>query len=596
MEAMESAAAKGSHSVQSESVTNLWSSRVSPFLEKHFYLLCVALIVIACSRLIATYNSLSLTTDEPTDYVCGLEYLTNHTYTHGPEHPPLTRIAHAIGPYLAGERLDKLPVPRWDEIPAFAAGGHPLRTIFLMRLGTLPFYILSCLVVCGWAWYAFGKPTAVLATALFTLLPEPLANGGLGTTDTALAANVGAAFLAALLWAEKPTWVRAIAMGVFTAFGCLSKFTALGYIPICLTFALICYLLLQRPTLDECRKWVRDHWLTFAGSIAVTGFVIWGFYFFSVDPHFSHKLHATIPVPAPAFVEGVKKQLFHNTRGHGAFLLGHFGWRGWWYYLLVGMAVKTPIAIIVLSLLGIVFSVRHRPRFSYLLPIVFAAGIFLPASTGHIDIGIRYIEPIWMAVAILSAFGMIWLLEWKANQIAGALAGGALVVWLAISVAWQHPDYLSYFNAFAGSRPEEIMVDSNYDWGQDIKLLAARLQKLGVEHIAMAATLDAGNNDPREVVDPHYALFQSWYGLPKTEIANVCAPAPGWNVVSATVEKSLSNWPQGRFYRGPGNPVQWYEKIAPTDRVGPLLMFNIPADSKLRSDNCTSARADGKPF
>jgi hypothetical protein len=56
--------------------------------------------------------------------------------------------------------------------------------------------------------------------------------------------------------------------------------------------------------------------------------------------------------------------------------------------------------------------------------------------------------------------------------------------------------------------------------------------------------------------------------------------------VSTTVEKSLSYWPTSRFYRGPGNPVQWYEKIAPDDRVGPLLLFNIPADSKLRSDNC----------
>ncbi|MGA7245291.1 MAG: hypothetical protein WBX19_19060 [Terracidiphilus sp.] len=572
---------------------SFWNRRISPILDRHFLLLCGILVAIGCLRVIATYNTLSLTTDEPTDYVCGLEYLTSHTYTLGPQHPPLSRMAHALGPYLFGARITELPVPRWGELPAFALTGHPQRTVFLMRLGNLPFYILSCLVVCGWSWYAFGKPAAVLATALFTQLPEPLMNAGLGTTDTALAANVGAAFLAAVLWARRPTWIRAIAMGVFTAFACLSKFTALGYIPICLAISFLCYLVVQRPRLRWLWSWVIDHFLTFVAALMVAALVVWGCYFFSVGSHVSHRFHLTLPVPAPAFVSGLQMQLFHNTRGHGASLFNQFSWHGWWYYLLIGLAVKTPIPIIMLTLLGLYVCFKQYARPLYLLPACFALGILLPASFGHIDIGIRYIEPLWMSASILSALGLMQLFQWRPKPLAGLLAGCSLVAWLVISVALQHPDYLSYFNAFAGSKPEEIMVDSNYDWGQDIKLLANRLHALGAQHVALAVTLDAGNRDPREVVDPHYALFQSWYGLPPSEQADVCVPAPGWNVVSTTVEKSLSYWPQSRFYRGPGNPLQWYEKVSPTDRVGPLLLFNVPAGSQLRSENCVAQGTSG---
>ena len=39
-----------------------------------------------------------------------------------------------------------------------------------------------------------------------------------------------------------------------------------------------------------------------------------------------------------------------------------------------------------------------------------------------------------------------------------------------------HPDYLAYFNALAGDDPERIVVDSDLDWGQDIKRLGQRLR------------------------------------------------------------------------------------------------------------------------
>ena len=52
-----------------------------------------------------------------------------------------------------------------------------------------------------------------------------------------------------------------------------------------------------------------------------------------------------------------------------------------------------------------------------------------------------------------------------------------------------HPDYLPYFNALAGSNPERIVVDSDLDWGQDLKRLGRRLKELGAPSVAFTPTI-----------------------------------------------------------------------------------------------------------
>ena len=45
------------------------------------------------------------------------------------------------------------------------------------------------------------------------------------------------------------------------------------------------------------------------------------------------------------------------------------------------------------------------------------------------------------------------------------MTSGLLVAWMLLSVAIHHPNYLAYFNELAGKNPQNILVDSNYDWG-----------------------------------------------------------------------------------------------------------------------------------
>jgi hypothetical protein len=163
--------------------------------------------------------------------------------------------------------------------------------------------------------------------------------------------------------------------------------------------------------------------------------------------------------------------------------------------------------------------------------------------------------------------------------LATGLSAVFLFAWFVISVALHHPDYVAYFNGLAGTRPEKILVDSNYDWGQDLRLLAARLHALGVSHVSIA-DLDG----IVEAYPDRYKALQNWYGLPPAQQVDPCWPAIGWNVVSTTVEKSTSHVADSPFYQQ--NSSAWYEQMPPTQRMGPLLLYNITAANKPTKSHC----------
>src|SRR5580704_8115777 len=84
-------------------------SPILQFLERHSRVLALALILIASVRIISTYSVFSHTSDEPAHVACGIEWLANGVYTWEPQHPPLARVAGALGPYLIGARPQDTP-------------------------------------------------------------------------------------------------------------------------------------------------------------------------------------------------------------------------------------------------------------------------------------------------------------------------------------------------------------------------------------------------------------------------------------------------------------------------------------------------------
>ena len=70
-------------------------------------IVAVLLTLIGMVRIASTYAVLSQAFDEPAHVACGMEWLDKGTYTLEPLHPPLARVAAAIGPFLEGLHLAK---------------------------------------------------------------------------------------------------------------------------------------------------------------------------------------------------------------------------------------------------------------------------------------------------------------------------------------------------------------------------------------------------------------------------------------------------------------------------------------------------------
>ena len=501
-------------------------------------------VAIAIARIVSTYHNFASTSDEPAHIACGLEYVANHTYRLETQHPPLARAMVALLPYLSGTRPQGMPGFQREGWALITYEKHPDLTMTRMRLGVLPFFVLGCLVTFYWARRYFGATAAVIATGLFTLIPAVLAHAGLATTDMALAACTGLAFFTLLRWAEQPTVGRAAGAGFSCALAALSKYTALGFLPAAVVLALLAYLAAERPPLARLMELARERAAGAALIAATACLTIWAAYFFSWN-------HG----PAPEYFDGIQVALRHNRNGHPAWLLGEQSDTGWWYYFPVALAVKTPLGLLLLWFFGLWLSWKNRTRAVWLLPAAFALGILLPAMQGKVNIGLRHILPIYIAVCIIAALGVEELLRRQ------PAIPAVLVLWIAVSGALHHPDYIPYFNELVQGPPDHVLVDSDYDWGQDTKRLATRLRELGVKEINWGW-----------VDSPDNQFLETYPGLPHIVNIHPLKPATGWTAVRPTLDR-ISQY--GLQYRYP-NLQPWYDYLTPREHVGTIWLYYVP--------------------
>jgi hypothetical protein len=169
----------------------------------------------------------------------------------------------------------------------------------------------------------------------------------------------------------------------------------------------------------------------------------------------------------------------------------------------------------------------------------------------HINIGVRHILPVYIGFSLLAAAAAMHLLELGRARKWIWISLAVLAVWLAGSSLLNHPDYLAYFNEFAGTEPQNILVDSDLDWGQDLKRLATRLHQAGAQQLTWV---------PLQVTD-----FEKEFGFPPVDThMDVMNPSPGWNAVSMTVLKQRR---LGLWDGYPGVTV-WPDRIKPTEKAG----------------------------
>ena len=523
-------------------------------------LIFLLLAGLGAARIIATYRQTAQTSDETPNIACGMQYLDLGRYDYGAFHPPLARLAMAVGPYLYGARAQKMP-DRWKEGNAVLnSTPRPTKALALARLGILPFFLLATTVVWLWGRRLFGEWGALAAVFLFTNTPPVLAHAGLATMDMAVGAGVCTALYTFTRWLQEPALKRSLWFGAGLAVALLTKFSSILVVPVCLlTLVLLC-----RP------KWRGRNW----AWVAIAFVLIWAAYRFSFGPMTEHVardaagqggiwaripqglLHAveSVPVPAPQILDGLWQVHNHVEGGHTAYLLGRNSFHGWWYFFPVALSVKTPLGLLLLAAIGACY---RKAR----VPAVLAGVILLVNLPTSLNIGVRYMMPFFPLLALTAAGGVMWL--WSHSRLAVAVVLG----WIAISAAMAHPDYIAYFNEVAGSHPEKILVDSDLDWGQDMNRLSAELRGRGVDYFHMACL---------------YTGDDTKLGLPNWDGLEPYTPVKGWVAVSQTMLRNYG-WMVAQQQGRKDLAFSWLDRYRPVGKVGKsILLYRIDWQAESR--------------
>ena len=514
--------------------------------------LATALVAsLATVAIVGTYPVFSQTWDEPATLAAGMQWLSTGEYQYEAQHPPLARIASAIGPYVRGARsLGHRSM--YDEGRALLGeGAQYRRTLFLARLGMLPFFWLLVVVCARWAGHVGGAPASTLATLFVATNPNLLAHAGIAGTDLAPAAFVIAGAYAWLRWREQPSVARAILFGVAIGLAATTKFSALAFLGLTIVLGELAHAFVRREGSDTAR--VRYPWRSALAVAATAALVLWAVYRFDVGP----LSPGGVSVPAPELFRGLIAFFTHGSGGHPAFLLGEVRLHGWWYYYLVVIAVKTPLPLLALSIGGAAYAVRARRTEGWpaMIPIAGVIAVLVPALLSRVDLGVRIVLAVYPFLALLAARSVVT--AWRApgtrtTVLARRSALAALVASMLVTPVRAWPDYLAYFNPVAGRHPERVLVDSNLDWGQDLYRLADTVRARGIDSIRV-----------------HYfgSSQLSSVGLTNARRLARDERTTGWVAASETFLAGV--WSD--------TSLRWLARRTPVARIGPSMrLYYIP--------------------
>ncbi|MBX3423713.1 MAG: glycosyltransferase family 39 protein [Pirellulaceae bacterium] len=177
-----------------------------------------------------------------------------------------------------------------------------------------------------------------------------------------------------------------------------------------------------------------------------------------------------------AFIQGVGYAQAMSIIG-SSYLDGHQSHEGSWRYFVWAWLYKTPLAMIVAVALACAWcgwQMARTGRRQWLSLGYWAIPFWMVIATAlsyDLNIGLRHLLPafplVWIGLGSMAA--QAWLHVPAQRVVIGLLA------LLAVESLSSHPHYIAFFNLAASGKDRGLsrLSDSNLDWGQDLRLLAA---------------------------------------------------------------------------------------------------------------------------
>jgi len=287
-----------------------------------------------------------------------------------------------------------------------------------------------------------------------------------------------------------------------------------------------------------------------------------------------------VPLPVPsAYLEMIKFQKKLVANSGGVYFAGKIYDQGLWYLMFISFLIKTPVPLLIALLLSLAFTIKSfRETREEWMAVIFVSFIFFIFSyLSNINVGIRYVLPVFPFVHVLAS-RFISEIDFRNKWLSFSIGG--LCIWYLISSVGIYPHYLAYFNESIGGPKKgyKYLVDSNLDWGQDLKGLKHYMDEKGIDKIKLAyfGSADANyygiNYDylPAVGLTPKEPGQYWWYEIDQKHRYDP-GPQKGHIAVSATLVAS-PGWLKSKFHE----TYEWLREHEPVDQIGySILIYHI---------------------
>jgi 4-amino-4-deoxy-L-arabinose transferase-like glycosyltransferase len=354
------------------------------------------------------------------------------------------------------------------------------KLLIASRCMTLLLSLVLAIYIYRFSSMLFGVSGGLFSLFLFSFCPNMLAFSGICVPDMPLAVFTLIAMYYFWRSLQEDNKVVAVFAGLSLGLALLCKFPAMMLIPLEVLLALFMMYHLKRNLLP-------------------TILIIFVVAFLTMLIGYQGDL-------AP-FIQGNKYRLMQQGTGQSAYLLGQYSIHGWWYFYPLAFLMKTPLTILLLFPIALWVLYTNRMKYGVEMTFLLAPIIIylIAFSSSGYSIGLRYILPIYPFIFI--TIGAVTNNKVNIQKLLIVAA-----VFYVISSLFVAPHYLAYFNEAIGGPGNgyRFLVDSNLDWGQDLKGLKKFMDKNKVEKISLSYF---GADDPQR-----YGIDYDW--LPSHHLYN----------------------------------------------------------------------------
>ena len=574
-------------------------------------LIASGIIIISLILAITSFWDDSLIVDEIPHVGSGYSYVKKLDYRLNPEHPPLAK-ALATFPLLFLELKQNAFQTKfwlkdingqWDfgRFFIFQSGNNTDLITKVVKFPILIFFIIAAVLIYKWASRLYGKFAGLTALTLFSFSPTVLAHSRFVTTDVPALFGMLLATFFFIKYLQEPNkknfWLAGVTFGV----AILTKFSTFLIVPYFLLLAVV-FGLTKKPKKFHVSKFTLQTILIFMIGFILIVWPVYYLFTFNYPPErqaadtefilgsFGNRTLANINefIADKSVIRALGQYMLgllmvgqRAVGGNTTYFLGEVSATGWRYYFPVVYAIKEPLTwwiLVVIALLYLAWQVKKPSgikNFGLIIKefiknyfVEFAMLLWLviywtTSIKSNLNIGVRHLLPTYPFAIILVA-GQISRLRNKLRTDSKKILCSMFYVLCSILMGWYvfesvrvWPYYLTYFNQLAGgpSGGYRYVVDSNLDWGQDLKRLSQWVEKNNIEKIHLDYF---GWSDPIYYLGPKFQWLTA--GQYKNAQDFIDKTGGGYLAVSAT------------FFMGsrgdPEKSYAWLQRYEPVAVIG----------------------------